>query len=180
MRKRFVTFVVVLLSVFSVTIYNWVGVSANEPRPDFELTDRGTYLAVAFQIPPAQQFIPGPIQPAPSNVGVRTHLNSDLFNKNDAKVGSQHGFCVIINPSASLDDEPAGELLKCEQVLLLPQGRINISGVYNRTAFDQELLPAVMAIVGGTGKFSKARGEVRVFGRGANVAEHTYKIYLTS
>ncbi|MBD2452237.1 hypothetical protein H6G76_35090 [Nostoc sp. FACHB-152] len=180
MSKRIVAFVTaVLLSVLTIIIYNSVGAFAIELRPNLELTDKGTYLAVAFEVPPAQQLIPAPPQPASSNVGATTLMNSDLFNKSGTKVGSRHGFCIIINPSSSLNGETTGELMKCEQVLLLPQGSINISGVFNRTAFDQELRPSVSAIVGGTGKFSKARGEVHIFGSGPNVAIHTYKIYLS-
>jgi len=91
---------------------------------------------------------------ADPEIGDQLVISVELFDKNDDKVGTGSGACTV--GSVPERPDPENTLIHCLNSAVFDQGNIVFGGL--------EHLPEVGAvgrfgILGGTGKFRKARGE---------------------
>lgn len=98
------------------------------------------------------------------NVGDVLTFNNPIYDAaNKARLGSDHGFCVRLVAGASME---------CHWTLILPKGQITVDGpVYD--AHDSAL-----AVTGGTGAFSGARGEMLIHARDAKASAYDFHYRL--
>jgi Allene oxide cyclase barrel like domain len=94
---------------------------------------------------------------ADPKIGDKLVINVELFDKNDDKVGTGAGACTVV----SVPEQPGHEntLIQCLSSAVFDQGNIIFGGLVQ--------LPEVGAvgrfgILGGTGDFRTARGEVTI------------------
>jgi hypothetical protein len=94
---------------------------------------------------------------ADPEIGDKLVISVELFDKNDDKVGTGAGACTVV----SVPEHPGHEntLIQCLSSAVFDQGHIIFGGLVQ--------LPEVGAvgqfgILGGTGKFRKARGEATI------------------
>ena len=74
--------------------------------------------------------------------------------------------------------EPAGEVNLCTHNLtIFGKGKLLVQGAVNRTAFHQGVAQT-LAIVGGTGAFQRARGEVVTRESDYSAQVHIFEVYL--
>lgn len=95
---------------------------------------------------------------------VLTFANEVYDADNQSKVGTDNGYCVRT---------AAGSAWECEWTLTLADGQINAMGPF-LDAGDSKL-----AIIGGTGAYAQARGEMALHARNAEGTEYdfTYTIH---
>lgn len=78
-------------------------------------------------------------------------------------VGTMHGQCITVGGALSL--APAGTpgtIAKCEQALnFYDRGQVLVSGLIEQQNFEHNM-PQQLAVLGGTGKFAGATGELTV------------------
>lgn len=94
--------------------------------------------------------------------------NSTAYNASGTrKIGRIYYVCVLTDPADKSNEQT--QAARCSYTDTLPGGEINIEGVNYRS--DLSKLPSVNtdAIVGGTGKYVGAQGEVSQRIRGENV-----------
>ena len=90
---------------------------------------------------------------APDNVGDMLTFTNPIFDAaNDGKVGSDQGFCVRLI---------VGKAYECHLTLLLGTGDIVVDGPFYDNA------DSMMAVIGGTGAYAGARGEMKLHARDA-------------
>lgn len=105
------------------------------------------------------------VAPEGDSIGDVLGFANDVFDAaNQNKVGTDNGYCVRT---------AVGSAWECEWTLTLADGQINATGPF-LDAGDSTL-----AIVGGTGAYSQASGEMRLHSRNANGSEYdfTYTIH---
>lgn len=91
------------------------------------------------------------VGPKDDNPGdILTFANEVFDAKNQAKAGSDLGYCVRVTP---------GKVFACVFTLILPKGQIMAEGPF----FDTD--NSVMAITGGTGAYAGASGEMALHAR---------------
>ncbi len=157
------------------------GHSPRPSRPTFSFLDIPTQLNVvpaqALNIVPSI-FVDGHPNPAPDGTGLVTLSTSDIQDKNGRLVGHQTATCVTLSMNASVDTEAPGEIKTCHQTLTVTGvGQLILSGTINRTTGEAGAKQA-LAIVGGTGAFLAARGEVVTYGSPINPSFHNFDVYL--
>jgi hypothetical protein len=90
---------------------------------------------------------------------------NEIFDKDNAtKVGSDSGWCIRV---------VAGKSWECFWTLMLADGQITIEGPF-LDAGD-----SVMAVTGGTGKYSGVRGEMALHARNDKGSEYDFVYKLT-
>lgn len=98
--------------------------------------------------------------PKGDSAGDLLTLSNDVFaDDNNTKVGGANGYCIRTI---------VGKAWECFWTLSLAQGQITTEGPY-LDAGD-----SVMAITGGTGAYSEARGEMALHKRDAKGSEHDF------
>jgi hypothetical protein len=97
----------------------------------------------------AQQTFIG--DPASPQLGDRIITNVDLFDDSDIKVGTGAGVCTIFSVP------PLDTLVECLSTAVFAKGQIIFGGV---APLPEVGASAQFGILGGTGDFRKARGEV--------------------
>jgi hypothetical protein len=98
------------------------------------------------------------------NVGDVLTFANDVFDAADkVKIGSNHGYCVRIL---------VGKLWDCQVTLVLANGLITGSGPYLDTA------DSMLAVTGGAGAYSGARGEIRLHTRDAQGSAYEWSYRL--
>lgn len=105
------------------------------------------------------------VAPEGDSIGDVLGFANEVFDaSNQNKVGTNNGYCVRT---------AVGSAWECEWTLTLEDGQINAAGPF-LDAGDSTL-----AIVGGAGAYSQARGEMRLHARDANGSAYdfTYTIY---
>jgi hypothetical protein len=95
-----------------------------------------------------QKFIGDPASP---QLGDRIITNVDLFDDSDIKVGTGAGVCTIFSVP------PLDTLVECLSTAVFAKGQIIFGGV---APLPEVGASAQLGILGGTGDFRKARGEV--------------------
>ena len=93
-----------------------------------------------------------------------TFANEIYDEANKAKVGSNNGYCMRTVP---------GKAWECIETLNLADGQIMIEGTYT------DGKDSVPAVIGGTGKYMKARGEMQAHMRNKEGTEYDMKYSLT-
>jgi len=149
-------------------------------NPTFTFTDIATQLnvvdAAAINIVPS--IFTGPPTPAAPGTGLVTLSTSNLLNKNGVLKGHQVATCVSISMNASVDTEAPGEIKTCNQTMTITGvGQLILSGTINRTAGEGGA-KQTLAIVGGTGAFLAARGQVVTYDVPGNPMAHMFEVYL--
>jgi Allene oxide cyclase len=85
---------------------------------------------------------------------------NEVFDKdNTNKVGSNNGWCIPVN---------AGKSWECFWTLTLADGQITVEGPF----YDAS--DSVLAITGGTGKYSGVRGEMALHARNDKATEYDF------
>ncbi len=101
---------------------------------------------------------------AADNVGdVLTFANEVFDAANQVKLGSDQGYCVRV---------VVGKAFECHWTLILADGQIAVDGPF-LDAGD-----SVLAIVGGTGAYSGARGEMKLHARDAKGGAYDFNYLL--
>lgn len=102
---------------------------------------------------------------AADNRGDILTFANDVFDAADkAKVGADQGFCVRV---------VVGKAFECLWTTSLAGGQITIEGPF-LDAGD-----SVLAVTGGTGKYSGARGQMALHARDAKGTEYDFRFTLT-
>lgn len=97
---------------------------------------------------------------AGDSVGDTLVFANDLYDAADAnKVGTDQGSCVRTVP---------GKAWECTWTAFLPDGQVVVQG-----PFYDDGSESTLAIIGGTGKFGDASGEM-VLSTGPNASEYTF------
>jgi hypothetical protein len=89
--------------------------------------------------------------PAEPRLGDRRITNVDLLDESDTKVGTGGGSCTIVSVP------PRDTLEECLLTAVLAEGQIIFGGV---APLAEVGTSALFGILGGTGEFRRARGEV--------------------
>jgi Dirigent-like protein len=104
-------------------------------------------------------------------IGDKLIISVELFDKNDDKVGTGAGACTVV----SVPEHPGHEntLIQCLSSAVFDHGHIIFGGLVQ--------LPEVGAvgrfgIVGGTGKFRKARGEATLTVLSPNTQDAVFEL----
>jgi hypothetical protein len=101
---------------------------------------------------------------AADNVGDILTFANEVFDAGDKlKIGSDQGYCVRL---------VVGKAWECHWTLTLKEGQIVVEGPYFDTA------DSMMAITGGTGAYSGARGEMRLHTRDAKGSAYEFSYRL--
>lgn len=153
--------------------------SAEAPRTTFERTsarylERATQVAVGTSGELIRLDAIG--SPVPEGVGNTIFLNSELIEggthvegtfppevDGGTVVGTSHGICRHLGGGLSLEPEGNPGLVgKCEQFLVLDgEGQVVVAGMIHQDDFEAGV-PQTLAVVGGTGRYRGAWGELTV------------------
>lgn len=99
--------------------------------------------------------------------GDQTLVAAELRNAAAQVVGQSHSFCITVADGNLPGVGPFRA--QCQESLSLAEGQIVVEGLLDETAYDAGS-PQVLAIVGGTGAYRSAHGEVTVAKTGASTA----------
>jgi len=174
--KNAALIVLAIASVTQQTAWGHGADAAPKRPPQYLLIDFPDSLAIAT---PAAVFtpIPGAPQPAPGT-GWTAYGLSTLKDKTGIIQGKQVVSCGVASLNSSLGGEPPGEIYVCTHTLnIIGKGNLVLSGAVNRSAFHTGLTQA-LPIVGGTGAFRAARGEVLTYESDIDPNIHVFEIYL--
>lgn len=98
---------------------------------------------------------------ADDNAGDLLTFANEVFDEaNKEKVGSDTGWCIRT---------VVGQSWECSWTLMLPAGQITVAGPFLDKA------DSVLAIVGGTGAYAEARGEMALHARNAEGSEYDFR-----
>jgi hypothetical protein len=92
-----------------------------------------------------------------------TFANEIYDAKNEEKIGSDNGWCIRTVP---------GKAWECFWTLSLPKGQITVQGPFYDTS------DSVLAITGGTGSYTQARGQMTLHARDEKGSEYDFKYSL--
>jgi hypothetical protein len=77
------------------------------------------------------------------------------------ELGTSWSLCEGLGATARLyGDVAIGDIQTCSQTIVLPKGRLVLSGVINGTDFEWRGQSQTLSIIGGTGAYASARGTV--------------------
>ena len=92
-------------------------------------------------------------------------FTNEIFDEaNKVKVGSDNGYCIRTAP---------GKAYECTWTVSLADGQITNEGTFT------DGKDSVFAVIGGTGKYMKARGEMHFHARNKEETEYDMKYSLT-
>ena len=129
-----------LLSTAFVASLAWQGARAAGEGKTFTLVERATDDATSVHAGKNTD-----------NVGdILTFANEMYDAANKEKVGTDQGYCVRLI---------VGKYYECHWTLSLPQGQIVVEGPFLDSG------DSVMAVLGGTGAFRTARGQMKLHSR---------------
>ena len=94
---------------------------------------------------------------------ILTFANEVYDAANKKKVGDDSGYCFRT---------VAGKSWECAWTNTLADGQINVAGPF----LDGK--DSVVAVIGGTGKYANARGEMMLHARDAKGSEYDFKFFL--
>jgi hypothetical protein len=94
-----------------------------------------------------------------------TYANEIYDEKNETRVGSNNGWCIRT---------VAGKAWECFWTLMLAKGQITVQGPF----MDGQ--DSVMAVTGGTGAYSKAKGEMALHARNPEGTEYDFVYKLAN
>ena len=101
----------------------------------------------------------------PDNRGDVLTWTNDVFDAADKlKVGTDQGFCIRV---------AAGRSYECSWTTTLAGGQIMVEGPF----YDAG--DSILAVTGGTGKYSGATGEMLLHSRDAKGSEYDFRFSLT-
>lgn len=101
---------------------------------------------------------------AKDNAGdILTFANPVFDSKNEKQIGTDNGFCIRTI---------VGKAYECHWTLTLKDGQITTDGPFHDAG------DTTLAITGGTGKYSGAKGEMTLHARDAKGSEYDFKYYL--
>jgi len=104
------------------------------------------------------------VGPKPDNAGDVLTFANEVFDAVDkVKIGSDQGFCIRV---------AVGKSYECFWTLTLATGQITVEGPFLDSG------DSVLAITGGTGKYSGARGEMALHARDAKGTEYDFTYRL--
>jgi hypothetical protein len=92
-----------------------------------------------------------------------TFANEIYDAKNEEKIGSDNGWCIRTVP---------GKAWECFWTLSLSKGQITVQGPFYDTS------DSVLAITGGTGSYTQARGQMTLHARDEKGSEYDFKYSL--
>ncbi len=144
--------------------------------PQFYFIDFPDALTIAV---PAAVFtpVPGAPQPLPGTGSMAFGL-STLKDRVGNVQGKQVVVCGVASLNSSLGSEPPGEIYVCTHTLdIAGKGKIVLSGAVNRSAFHTGITQS-LPIVGGSGMFRTARGEVLTYESDIDPNIHVFEVYL--
>jgi hypothetical protein len=98
------------------------------------------------------------------NAGDILTFSNPVFDQKDQnQVGTDQGYCIRVVP---------GKAYECQWTLTTPQGRLMVEGPF----FDAS--DSTMTVIGGTGAYRGARGEMKLHARDAkgSAYDFTYSI----
>lgn len=102
----------------------------------------------------------GDIAPVGDSVGDTLGFANEVFDEaNTKKVGADNGFCART---------AVGAAWECVWTITLDQGQITVEGPF----YDAQ--DSVLAITGGTGQYSEARGSMTLHARNAQGSEYDF------
>lgn len=106
-----------------------------------------------------------PTGDADDNPGDLLTFANEVFDEaNQKKVGTDNGWCIRT---------AVGEAWECFWTLSLNDGQITVEGPYYDAA------DSVLAVTGGTGAYSGARGEMGLHARDAEGNEYDFRYQIT-
>jgi hypothetical protein len=108
---------------------------------------------------------------ADPEIGDKLILRADLFDKNNKKVGIGAGVCTIVSVPEPREIE--NTLLQCLNSAVFDRGQIVFGG---SAPFPNVGVVARFGILGGTGEFSKARGEATLVVISPTLQEATFDL----
>ncbi len=97
---------------------------------------------------------------APDNVGDILTFNNPIYDAaNKARNGSDQGFCIRV---------VVGKAYECHFTVMLGNGQLVVDGPFYDDA------DSMMAVVGGTGAYAGARGEMKLHARDAHGSAYDF------
>jgi len=107
-----------------------------------------------------------PIGKAKDNRGdVLTFANPIFDSTNKKQIGTDNGFCIRT---------VAGKAYECSWITSLADGQITVEGPFHDAG------DTTLAVTGGAGKYSGAKGSLLLHARDANGTEYDFKFSLTN
>jgi len=94
---------------------------------------------------------------------ILTFANPVFDSANKIQVGDDNGFCIRI---------VVGKAYECHWTLMLKDGQITTDGPFH------DVGDTTLAVTGGTGKYSGAKGEMLLHARNAKGSEYDFKYTL--
>ncbi len=95
---------------------------------------------------------------------VLTFANEEFDETDTEVVGTNQGYCIRV---------VVGESYECNWTNLLPDGQITVEGPF----YDAD--DSVLAITGGTGRYRKARGEMKLSAYGDDDTKFKFVFHIT-
>lgn len=95
---------------------------------------------------------------------VLTFANPVYDGMNKRQIGTDNGFCIRTVP---------GKAFECTWSVSLSGGQIMVQGPFNDSG------DTVLAVTGGTGRYARARGSMRLHSRDAKGSAYDFTFYLT-
>ena len=161
-----------------------VAYAAGGLPPVLQFTDAPTGIAVS-PAPPALPNVglpPGlpPFFLLAPNAGQVVYIQSNLIGTNGQVAGKLFGVCDVVNGHGTLGNGNAsdtpGEIRMCQQTMVITGlGTLQLSGMISEPLLDAHV-PQALPIVGGTGIFQAARGQVLTTEPAEH--QHGYAVYL--
>ena len=90
---------------------------------------------------------------------ILTFANTVFDQKDQSQVGTDQGYCIRVMP---------GKAYECQWTLTTPQGQIMVEGPF----FDAS--DSTMTVIGGTGAYRGARGEMKLHARDAKGSAYDF------
>lgn len=97
--------------------------------------------------------------PAAPTVGLGFVSGGDLLKADGARIGEGYSHCGVVAVSAAVPPEVTAH---CTSTFRLTDGELHLSGLREYKSIESGFEDTVVAVVGGTGAYSTARGQGKV------------------
>jgi hypothetical protein len=97
--------------------------------------------------------------PATPTVGLGFVSGGELLTPDGTRIGEGYSHCGVIAVSAAVPPEVTAH---CTSTFRLPDGELHLSGLRRYKSIESGFEDTVVAVVGGTGAYSGARGQGKV------------------